>query len=79
VNGKTIAIDRLNVRVKGPVERSGREFGAAFGRQLLAQIASSGMLRDWPRSGRVDSLDAGRVNSAQQAAESIAIRLGRKS
>ena len=76
---KTISIDRLNVRVKGLVERSGREFGAAFGRQLLAQIASSGVLRDWARSGRIDSVDTGRVTSPQQAADKIATRIGRKS
>ena len=79
MSNKTISIDRLNVRVKGQVERSGREFGAAFGRQLLAQIASSGVLRDWARSGRVDSIDAGLVTSPKQAADTIAARIERKS
>jgi len=81
VKSKTIAIDRLNIRVKGPAERSGREFGAAFGQQLLAQLASSGVLRDLPHGGRITSIDAGRLNPgdpdavAKQAASNIAAKV----
>jgi hypothetical protein len=83
MKSKNIEISRLNIRVKGPAERSGREFGAAFGQQLLAQLASSAVLRDLRRGRRIAAIDAGCLNSgaaeapAKQAAVNIATSIAK--